>query len=122
MDKWFLSAWFSRENYINNQDWSRLQDFISDKETPFLVLFKNKAKNNYKFLKKLYRDSKIYYAVKACPNPEILKVFIEQWSCFDIASIYELDLVLSLWVSPDRLSYGNTIKKEKHIKYAYDKW
>ncbi len=120
--KWFLSAWFSREKYINNQDWYKLQNFISDKETPFLILFKDKARNNYQLLKELYKDSSIYYAVKACPNLEILKIFIEEWSCFDIASIYELDLVLGLWATPDKISYGNTIKKEKHIKYAYEKW
>jgi ornithine decarboxylase len=61
-----------------------------------LVLFKDKVKNNYDFLKSLYKDSTIYYALKACPNPEILKVLVECGSSFDIASIYELDLALSL--------------------------
>jgi len=42
-------------------------------------------------------------------------------SCFDIASRYELDKVLKLGVSPERLSYGNTIKKAKDIAYFYEK-
>lgn len=56
---------------------------------------------------------------------------IRVWKCwayceiwvryFDIASIYELDKVLSLGVSPDRISFGNTIKKARHIGAAYDK-
>ena len=33
-------------------------------------------------------------------------------SYFDITSIYELDEVLKIGVSPDRISYGNTIKKK----------
>lgn len=61
----------------------------------------------------------IYYAVKSCPNPRILEVLIEEGSSFDIASRYELDRVLSLGCPPDRMSYGNTIKKEADIAYAY---
>lgn len=111
-----------RSDYINDSEWNKLQDFIKDKNPPCLVLFKDRAEKNYKKLKSLSWDAKIYYAVKACPNPEILKTFIELWSCFDIATVYELDLVLSLWVTPDRTSYWNTIKKEKDIEYAYEKW
>ena len=40
---------------------------------------------------------------------------------FDIASVYELDRVLSLGISPDRISYGNTIKKSRDVRYFYDK-
>lgn len=40
---------------------------------------------------------------------------------FDIASRYELDKVLALGVSPDRISYGNTIKKSVDIAYFYEK-
>ncbi len=111
-----------RKNYINDADWSKLQEFIQDKNPPFLVLSREKAISNYKLLESLSNWAKIYYAVKACPNEEILKEFIALWSYFDIASIYELDRVLSLWATSDRLSYWNTIKKEKDIKYAYDKW
>lgn len=121
-DEWVTNFWISRKDYLNDTEWKKLNEFIKDKGSPFLVLFKDKVKTNYDLLKWLYEDSSIYYAVKACPNPEILKVLIDAWSCFDIASIYELDLVLSLWATPDRLSYGNTIKKEEHIKYAYSKW
>ena len=42
-------------------------------------------------------------------------------SHFDIASRYELDRVLSLGVTPDRISYGNTIKKVADIRYFYEK-
>lgn len=40
---------------------------------------------------------------------------------FDIASVYELDRVLSVGVSPDRISYGNTIKKSWDVRYFYEK-
>lgn len=124
MDKedWLINMWVNRKDYVSDADWKKLQEFIDWKETPFLVLFKDKVRKNYDLLKSLYKDSSIYYALKACPHPEILKVLVDSGSCFDIASIYELDLALSVWATPERLSYGNTIKKEAHIKYAYEKW
>jgi ornithine decarboxylase len=122
IEDWFLSSIVNKKDYINESDWKKLQNFIEDKDTSFLVLFKDRVKNNYDILKSWYEDSRVFYAVKACPNPEILKILIEAWSCFDIASIYELDLVLSLWATPDRVSFWNTIKKERDIEYAYNKW
>lgn len=35
--------------------------------------------------------------------------------------MYELDKLLSIGVSPDRMSYGNTIKKSRDIAYFYEK-
>jgi ornithine decarboxylase len=59
--------------------------------------------------------------MKANPGEPVLLMLAELGSNFDIASRYELDQILGLGVSPDRLSYGNTIKKAKDIKYFYDK-
>ncbi|MCQ4051992.1 type III PLP-dependent enzyme, partial [Klebsiella pneumoniae] len=42
-------------------------------------------------------------------------------SSFDIASIYELDKVMSRGVGPERISYGNTIKKSRDIRYFFEK-
>ena len=82
------SSIIKKEDYITNDDWNFLQDFIKDKETPYLVLSKKKAEDNYNRLKSWAKNAKIYYAVKACPNKEIIKSFIALWSYFDIASIY----------------------------------
>jgi ornithine decarboxylase len=90
------SSVIKKEDYITEKDWDKLQSFIKDKNPPFLVLFKDKARENYKALKSLCGPGKIYYAVKACPNVEILESFVELVSNFDIASVHELDLILSL--------------------------
>ncbi len=76
---------------------------------------------NYDDLKKNLPYAKIYYAVKANPFDEVIKLLAKKGSYFDIATVYELDQVLKLGVSPDRMSYGNTIKKEEDIAYAYKK-
>ena len=40
-------------------------------------------------------------------------------SCFDTASIAEIELALAAGATPDRVSFGNTIKKERDIARAY---
>ena len=89
--------------------------------TPFLVVNLNIVERKYKELKKLFPFAKVYYAVKANPAIEVLELLRDLGSCFDIASRYELDRVLSLGISPERLSYGNTIKKPVDIRYFYEK-
>src|SRR5690606_5975226 len=68
-----------------------------------------------------FEFAKVYYAVKANPAVEIIDLLKDKGASFDIASIYELDKVMSRGVGPERISYGNTIKKAKDIRYFYDK-
>src|SRR6266699_5176851 len=44
---------------------------------------------------------------------------VELGSCFDVASIAETEAVLAAGSAPERISYGNTIKKEKDIATAF---
>ncbi len=112
---------FELENYITKEGFAQLKEFIKGKETPFVVVSLGTVEKKYDDLRKAMPYAKIYYAIKANPEEEVLKLLINKGSCFDIASIYELDLMLSLGASPDRLSYGNTIKKARDIRYAYEK-
>ena len=52
---------------------------------------------------------------------KVLALLRDLGSCFDIASVYELDQMLDLGVTPDRLSFGNTIKKRGMSGEAYNK-
>jgi len=61
----------------------------------------------------------IYYAVKANPAPEILELLASLGSSFDVASIPEVEMVLAAGATPDRISFGNTIKKERDIARAF---
>lgn len=47
-----------RENYISDDDWDKLQEYISDKSTPILILFKKKAEENYLLLQSLLKKQK----------------------------------------------------------------
>jgi len=110
-----------RKDYISDAKWQQIMEFSKDLQTPCVIIDLETIKKTYKDLIKNFPYADVYYAVKANPNEEILKMLFELGSNFDIASIYELDKVLSLGIPPDRLSYGNTIKKSKDIAYFYEK-
>jgi ornithine decarboxylase len=110
-----------RDEYYSDEDWRQIKQFADTQETPFLVVKLDLIKQQYEELKRCFPYAVSHYAVKANPAPVVLELLRDLGSNFDIASIYELDRVLSLGVSPDRVSYGNTIKKAAHVRYAYEK-
>lgn len=107
-------------DYFDDATFKRLKALADTKETPFVVIDTQTIAQHYADLEANFPFASIYYAVKANPAPEILEMLKTKGSCFDIASIYELDKVLKLGVSPDRISYGNTIKKSKDIRKFYE--
>ncbi|MBR0155308.1 MAG: type III PLP-dependent enzyme [Treponema sp.] len=112
---------FDREDYVSDSDWEKFLDFSKELETPNIVINLNTIKKNYIKLRDSFPYAHIYYAMKANPGEPVLELLSGLGSNFDIASRYELDKILSMGVEPHRLSYGNTIKKAKDIKYFYEK-
>jgi ornithine decarboxylase len=86
---------------------------------PCLVVDLDVVRDNYRAFAKALPDSRVFYAVKANPAPELLVLLVSLGSCFDAASVAEIELVLAAGAAPDRISYGNTIKKERDIARAY---
>ena len=109
------------EEYIDPQTFEKIVAFSENKETPFLVIDTATVIRKLEELENLFPYAKIYYAVKANPAIEILTMLKDKNINFDIASIYELDRILSLGISPDRICFGNTIKKSKDVRYFYEK-
>ena len=108
-------------DYYTSVEWDRVKAFSDDKETPFLIVLLDMVQQKFEEFRASFPYAKIYYAVKANPGKDLLTMLRDLGACFDIASIYELNRVLDLGVSPDRVSFGNTIKKAKHIREAYEK-
>jgi ornithine decarboxylase len=90
-------------------------------ETPCVVIDLDVITDNYRTMKRLLPLAQIFYAVKANPAPEIVNVLNSHGSSFDTASRGEIDLCLGLGAPAEKISFGNTIKKERDIAYAYDK-
>ena len=76
-------------------------------------------RENYLGFARRLPDTRVFYAVKANPAPEILDLLASLGSCFDTASVAEIEQALAAGATPDRISFGNTIKKEKDIARAY---
>lgn len=108
-------------NFISSKKWEIIQNISKKIETPFLLIDLNKIKNNYKILNSVMPYADIFYAVKANPSKKIINLLNNLGSHFDIASKQELDLTLECGVSPNKISFSNTIKKAKDIHYAYEK-
>src|SRR3989475_12844782 len=62
-----------------------------------------------------------HYAVKANPDPRILKLMLEEGAGFEIASVAELDLLLGLGVPGADVFYSNPVKSRDQIAYAASK-
>ena len=86
---------------------------------PCLVVDLDVVRDNYNAFARALPDTRVFYAVKANPEPQVLKLLAELGSCFDTASVVEIEQSLAAGASPDRISFGNTIKKERDIARAY---
>ena len=100
---------------------TRIREFLKHRTDngPCLVVDLDVVRENYQNFAKALPDTRVYYAVKANPAPEILKLLVGLGCCFDVASLPETHDVLAAGATPDRISYGNTIKKEREIAEAF---
>ncbi|WP_319507548.1 type III PLP-dependent enzyme [uncultured Methanolobus sp.] len=112
---------FPLDDFISEADFDKIKEFSEGKETPFLVVNLAKVERMYDELVKNMPFVKIYYAMKANPLDEVITALKNKGSNFDAATTYEIDQLIRLGVQPEKISYGNTIKKEKDIAYAYKK-
>ncbi|MEM6603813.1 MAG: type III PLP-dependent enzyme [Pseudomonadota bacterium] len=87
--------------------------------TPCLVVDLDIVRQKFQEFQYLMPDTDIYYAVKANPEHDILKLLTELGANFDAASVEEVKMCLAAGATADRISYGNTIKKKTDIAEAY---
>jgi len=101
----------------------RIQRFLKEyePETPCLVVDLDVVEQAYRSLRDFLPVARIFYAVKANPEPKVVERLNGVGSSFDTASRGEIDLCMQQGVTADRISFGNTIKKEKDIAWAHAK-
>src|SRR5215469_15678226 len=103
----------------------RIHDFLRRRrdegreDGPCLVVDLGVVRDNYRAFSQALPDSRVFYAVKANPAPELLALLASLGSCFDTASVAEIEMVLAAGASAERISFGNTIKKERDVARAY---
>lgn len=98
----------------------RMLDFLACErpDGPCLVVDLDVVRDNYYRFAEALPETRIFYAVKANPAPEILNLLAQLGSNFDAASVAEIEMVLATGATADRISFGNTIKKERDIARA----
>ncbi|MSP89579.1 MAG: type III PLP-dependent enzyme [Alphaproteobacteria bacterium] len=101
----------------------KIRRFLRERqpETPCLVVDLDAVADSYLQLTGLFPEAQVFYAVKANPASEVIQRLNTLGSGFDVASPGEIDLCLGQGASAARMSYGNTIKKERDIAYAYER-
>ena len=99
----------------------RIREFLRQRadDGPCLVVDLDIVRDNYLAFAKALPDTKVFYAVKANPAPEVLSLLASLGSSFDAASVAEVELALAAGATADRVSFGNTIKKERDIARAF---
>lgn len=99
---------YLKENYIHNEN-----------NVYFVNL--NEIERLYKQWKSRFPEIHPYYAIKCNPDKEIIKVLANLGANFDCASIAEIEHVLSIGISPDRILFANPCKMIKDMVAAYNK-
>ncbi|MBB6467251.1 ornithine/lysine decarboxylase [Aminobacter carboxidus] len=100
----------------------RILDFLATRRPsgPCLVVDLDVVRDNFRAFEKAMPESKVYYAVKANPAPEILRLLAGMGSSFDTASVAEIEMAMDAGAPAERISFGNTIKKERDIARAFE--
>jgi ornithine decarboxylase len=89
-------------------------------EPPYLLVDREKVGEKVKTIGKHIKNSEIFYAVKANPDIEILRLINKMGIGFEIASEGELAMLVSMGVSTERIISSNPIKTFKFLRMSAD--
>lgn len=78
--------------------------------TPLLVISREQIRRNYNFLAEHLPGVKIYYAMKANPDANIVSELAALGSYFDVASDGEILNLNAMGIQADRIVYANPVK------------
>ncbi len=88
--------------------------------TPFVFMDLDVIEENYRRLISAIPGVRVFYAVKSNSHERVVEKLRDMGSSFDVASKGEIVELLNLGVNPKMMSFGNTIKKEEDIEFAYE--
>lgn len=101
---------------------AKIRKFLEEchPDTPCLVVDLDVVAQRFHDLRRALPCAEIYYAMKANPAREVVSLLHSLGAYFDTASIYEIEACLDVGVGPDRIAFGNTVKKQRDIVRAYE--
>ena len=101
--------------------YEKLKEITSKYPTPFHLYNESGIRRTARDLNAAFRwaDSfREYFAVKACPNPFILKILKEEGSGVDCASMAELRMAEALGFSGDEIMFSSNETPAEEYEYA----
>jgi len=109
-------------DFVKKSTWNKVLNYIalSDELPPYLLMDKEVVKEKVSVIGKNIKNSKVFYAVKANPDVEVLRFLNSLGTGFEIASEGELQILASLGVEPERIITSNPIKTFKFLEQAVD--
>ena len=88
--------------------------------TPLLALSRAVLLDNYRALQAGLPNVSIYYAIKANPHREVLRLLRRAGSRFDVSSMEEIRLARQAGATPDHMLFTKPINKPEELRYAHD--
>ncbi len=109
-------------DFIDEKTWNKVLNYIalSDEESPYLLIDRDVVREKVSLIGKGIRNSKLFYAVKANPDKEVLKLVNSLGAGFEIASEGELQILASIGVEPERIITSNPMKTFKFLGQAVE--
>ncbi len=100
----------------------KISRFLEERRpaTPCVIIDLDVIQSNYEALRYYLPVAQIFYAVKANPGFEVVDRLVRLGSSFDCASRPEIELCFAAGAKPENISFGNTIKKQRDIAWAYE--
>lgn len=114
------------ERFINKKTWEKVLNFIAvtDEPSPYLLIDRDVVREKVESIGKNIRNSRVFYAVKANPDREVLAYLNSLGVGFEIASEGELRILSELGVEPERIITSNPVKTlvflEQAVSYGID--
>lgn len=108
--------------FIAKSTWDKVLYYIAlnDTQPPYLLIDKDVVTEKIRLIGKGIKGAKVFYAVKANPDYEILKMMADLDIGFEIASEGELSILKDLKVPPEKIITSNPIKTFRFLSDAKD--
>lgn len=106
--------------YISKSTWNKLLNYLAmtDEVQPYLFMDKDIIREKVLSIGKNIENSKVFYAVKANPDIQVLSFLNELGIGFEIASEGELRILASLGVDASRIITSNPVKTLQFLHEA----
>jgi len=112
----------SAPDFISKSTWNKVLYYIAlnDTPSPYLLVDRDVIKEKISLIGKGINRAKVFYAVKANPDIDVLRLLSEMEIGFEIASEGELRILKELNVAPERIITSNPIKTFYFMAEARD--